>query len=157
VTPALLAVDLGLKTGWAWFDELGRVVRFRHVTFPNRAGLRHGLQSILRDEPYDPVAVVLEGDPRYARVWLRQVPDVPHLVMGADRWRRQLLAPSDRTSSKEAKRTAGRVARAWIAASGLHRPISLKHDAAEAICIGIWAFRFGGFQRGGLRDYWPLD
>jgi hypothetical protein len=41
-------------------------------------------------------------------------------------------------STRVAKRTAAEVARRIIEWSGAPRPTSLRHDAAEAILIGLW-------------------
>ncbi|MEO0326473.1 MAG: hypothetical protein AAF447_26235 [Myxococcota bacterium] len=38
-----------------------------------------------------------------------------------------------------AKRAGGALARTLIAASDAPAPTSLRHDAAEAICLGWWA------------------
>ena len=60
-------------------------------------------------------------------------------VIQAHTWRPSLFAPRDRKSGEIAKASADRYARELIEASGLKRPTSLRHDAAEAICIGVWA------------------
>ena len=48
------------------------------------------------------------------------------------------LLPREQRSATLAKRAAGTVARRVIAWSGAPRPTSLRHDAAEAILIGLW-------------------
>jgi hypothetical protein len=52
-----------------------------------------------------------------------------------------VLPPSARRSGEDAKAAAEKLARDLIERSGAKRPTSLRHDAAEAILVGVWASR----------------
>ena len=64
----------------------------------------------------------------------------------------QLLLPRKQLNRKVAKDEADILARKMIAWSGLKRPTSLRHDAAEAILIGLW-----GVLELGWLDENPMD
>jgi hypothetical protein len=137
--PRLLAVDLGLKTGLATFGADGRLLSYRSTNFGTRERLRRGAPRVLADAgPVD--VLVVEGDVSLGRVWGRAAERTGARVLAvpAERWRAALLHPSERRDGQIAKRNADRLARAVIAWSGAVRPTSLRHDAAEAVCIGLW-------------------
>ena len=138
----LLAVDLGLKTGLAVFDEQGRLVRYRSQNYGTVARLKKAAWGELSGVE-GLAAVAVEGDTALARVWGRAAEKQGARVFAiqAHTWRPALFAPRDRKSGEIAKAAADRYAREVIEASGLKRPTSLRHDAAEAICIGVWACR----------------
>ena len=60
-------------------------------------------------------------------------------MVSPEQWRSLLLLPRKQKNRKVAKDEADVLARQIIAWSGLKRPTSLRHDAAEAILIGLWA------------------
>jgi hypothetical protein len=66
-------------------------------------------------------------------------------VIGAEVWRAALDAFGDRARPK---READAIARRVIAWSGAPRPTSLRHDAAEAILIGLWGVIDAGWLEG---------
>lgn len=135
----LLAVDLGLKTGLAVFDAAGRVRRYRSQNFGARQRLKRGAPGVLADVE-GLRWVVVEGDAALARVWARAAERMgaEALEVSPERWRETLLHPSERRDGPTAKRSADRLARAVIEWSGADRPTALRHDAAEAVCIGLW-------------------
>jgi hypothetical protein len=135
----LLAIDLGLRTGVAVFGSDGRLVRYRSQHFGSKDALRRGATRVLA-EAGSVRHLVVEGDLALGRIWGRGAERAGaevHLV-AAERWRTALLHPSQRRDSATAKRNADLLARATIDWSGAPRPTSLRHDAAEAICIGLW-------------------
>jgi hypothetical protein len=137
--PALVAVDLGLRTGLATYGEDGRLRTYRSQNFGSRERLRRGAESTLRDlGSFD--WLVVEGDAAMGRVWERAGTrrGATCLVVSADRWRRRLLHPSERRSGAAAKQHADRLARLVIDWSQAPKPTSLRHDAAEAILAGLW-------------------
>ncbi len=139
----LLAIDLGLRTGIARFGPDGRLVAYRSQHFGSRAALRRGTLRVLRECGL-PALLVLEGG-SYAEAWQRAAArvDVAVRMTTAEVWRERLLTPAERRDAVRAKAAAERCAREVIAAGGLSRPHSLRHDAAEAICLGAWAVREG--------------
>lgn len=138
--PGLLAVDLGLRTGLATYGRDGRLLTYGSTNFGSKSRLRAGAPTVIRGaEPLETVA--LEGDRGLANVWARaaQRVGVDAVVVTPETWRAAFLHPSEMRSGAEAKRAADRLARLVIAWAGARRPTSLRHDAAEAILIGLWA------------------
>ena len=135
----LLAIDLGLRCGWATFDQEGRLLAYGSRHFGNRTALRKAIPQIL-DEVPDLERLVVEGGGDLFVPWKKEA-DRRRIavtqVMGEE-WRRELLLPRDRTSGKDAKEAADVAARKIIERSGAKRPTSLRHDAAEAILVGMW-------------------
>jgi hypothetical protein len=136
---ALLAVDLGLKTGLALYGEDGRLLWYRSHNFGTTERLRRGAHGILR-ELTGVSAMVIEGGGNLAVVWEKeaQLRGIAVRRVGAEVWRQVFLLPREQRTGGDAKRHAGEMARRVIDWSGAARPTSLRHDAAEAILIGLW-------------------
>lgn len=135
----LLAVDLGLRSGLALYDRDGRLTRFSSLSFGTRTRLKRGVWSVLSQHEGVEV-VVVEGDRALGDAWLKAADKRGargHFV-APETWRARLLLPRERRSGADAKRHADDVARNVIDWSGAKRPTSLRHDVAEAICIGLW-------------------
>lgn len=114
---------------------------YRSQNLGSRARLKRAAHSLLAEHP-DLDRLVLEGGGNLAELWkaagLRL--DLRVRIMDAGVWRRGLLLPRERRSGALAKEAADGYARRIIAWSGAKTPKGkLKHDAAEAICIGLWA------------------
>ncbi len=137
--PTLLAVDLGLRTGLALFGCDGRLIRYRSQNFGARNRLKRGAYSLLRSEP-NVARVVLEGGGDLADVWAREAErqGIRARLIQAETWRRDLLLPREQRRGKDAKAHADTLARQVIVWSGAKSPTSLRHDAAEAILVGLW-------------------
>ena len=91
-------------------------------------------------------ALVIEGGGNLAVVWEKEAGQRGILVrrIGSEVWREMFLFPRERRTGPEAKKHAGEMARRIIDWSGAARPPSLRHDAAEAILIGLWGvLQFG--------------
>lgn len=145
----LLAVDLGLKTGLALYGDDGRLRWYRSQNFGSTARLRRGAASLLRSLP-NLTHVVLEGGGPIAEVWAKEAArrGLHAETVDAGTWRRTLLWARHRRTGAEAKAHADVLARKVIAWSGAARPTSLRHDAAEAILVGLW----GVLRRGWLAE-----
>lgn len=151
--PNLLAIDLGLRTGLALYGEDGRLRWYRSTNFGSRSRLRRGVPAVL-DGIYDLAWLVGEGDRSLLEVWDREARrrwPVETRWIHADAWRPTLLYPREQQSRSEAKEAAEGLARRVIEWSDAPRPTSLRHDAAEAILIGLW----GVLQAGWLRRVPP--
>lgn len=137
---SLLAVDLGLRTGLALFGKDGRLQWYRSQNFGSKARLKRGAHGVLKDLP-DLAVLFLEGGGGVANLWQRAAErrSIPVHQTSAEQWRRELLHPRQRRTGAQAKDEAGRMARRVIAWSEAAAPTSLRHDAAEAICLGLWA------------------
>ncbi len=147
---SLLAVDLGVRTGLALYGGDGRLVWYRSRNFGSAARLRRGVPSILAEIP-DIEWLVLEGGGALADIWQREAVRRGTRVMqfGAEQWRATLLYPRQQRTGKTAKQNADELARRVITWSGAPQPTSLRHDAAEAILIGLW----GAKQIGWLASF----
>lgn len=142
----VLAVDLGLRSGLACFDADGRLLWYRSTNFGSRARLKRGVVSVL-DEAFPGGApgghLVMEGGGDLAPPWIREAErrGIRVTQIHAHTWRQDILLDRDQRHGRQAKLTADTVARDFIEQSGAKRPTSLRHDAAEAILIGLWAIR----------------
>lgn len=149
-TKYLLAVDLGLKSGLAIYADTGRLVDYRSTNFGSRARLKKAVYGVLRE--IDGLAHVLaEGDTLLAEIWRHDAlkRGATFERIQAETWREELLFKRQRRSGAAAKAHADTLARQVIEWSGAARPTSLKHDAAEAILIGLWGvMRLGWLEDG---------
>ena len=138
--PSLLAVDLGLRTGLACYGRDGRLRWYRSQNFGTRARLRRGAYGLLR-EVEGLEQLVLEGGGPLAVVWEREAArrGVAARTVDAHVWRAVLLLPREQNGTGAAKQAADGLARRVIEWSEAPRPTSLRHDAAEAILLGLWA------------------
>lgn len=143
---SLLAVDLGLKTGLALYGEDGKLIWYRSHNFGTTDRLRRGAHGILKGVP-GLAAMVIEGGGNLAVVWEKEAEQrgIPVRRVGAELWRQAFLLPREQRTGVDAKRHAGEMARKIIDWSGAPRPTSLRHDAAEAILIGIWGLLHFGW------------
>lgn len=144
--PSLLAVDVGVRTGLACYGDDGRLRWYRSQNFGNAARLRRALPGLL-DDPPDLARLVLEGGGVLADAWdnaaARRHLEV--IRVAAETWRPVFMLSREQRSGAQAKEVAGRLARTVIAWSGARRPTSLRHDAAEAILIGLWGVLQAGW------------
>ena len=143
---SLLAVDLGLRTGLALYGPDARLVWYRSQHYGTRASLRRGVHGLLDDEP-DVGLLVLEGGGPIADIWVREVQrrGISVRRIAAEDWRGRFFDPKDRRGRDRSKLTADVLSRRIIAWSGAPRPTSLRHDAAEAILIGLWGVLEAGW------------
>lgn len=150
----LLAVDLGLKTGLALYcrsHELhsdgprqkgARPVTlkwYRSHNYGKSSRLKRGAHTLL-DQIQGLEHMVIEGGGSLALIWQREAQrrGIEVRIIGAESWRHDLLLPRQQRTGAEAKHNADELARRVIAWSCAQRPTSLRHDAAEAILIGLW-------------------
>ncbi|MFZ4656452.1 MAG: hypothetical protein ACOYNY_05555 [Caldilineaceae bacterium] len=136
---SLLAVDLGLRAGLALYGDDGRLRGYRSQNFGAQSRLRRAAYGILLELP-DLQWLVIEGGGTLAESWQKEAGrrEVQVIQTSAETWRQQLLYPRQQRTGVEAKHHADRLARSIIDWSGAPRPTSLRHDAAEAILIGLW-------------------
>lgn len=146
---ALLAVDVGVRTGLSGFDPEGRLLWWSSRNFGSVARLKRATGTLLHECP-SLRAVVVEGDGRLAVIWRKaaRAAGVEYHWISAETWREELLIGRERRTGEQAKATAVERARVEIRRAGLSPPRQLGHDAAEAILVGLWA-------RTHLLDSWP--
>ena len=136
--PTLLAVDLGLRSGLAHFAADGRLLMYRSTHFGSVKSLKKGVPGIFKSLGHVE-HVVVEGDRNLGEVWKKwaQYRGAHFHTVNAEQWRSQLACTE--ANEWKALKEADVLARRLIEWSGLKRPTSLRHDAAEAILIGLWA------------------
>lgn len=135
----LLAVDLGLRAGFALYGDNGRLRWYRSQNFGTLQRMRRAAGSMLHELP-DLQWLVIEGGGILADSWQKEAAHrkIPVIQTDAEVWRQVLLYPRQQRSGANAKQHADHLARRVIDWSGASRPTSLRHDAAEAILIGLW-------------------
>ena len=147
----LLAIDLGLRAGIALFTGKGRLIAYRSTNFGNLSRLKRAIPSIV-----GPTVKVLvtEGDARLAHLWELHASrrDIICERIAPQSWRSQIYNLSEMRQKGRWKETADKYARRIIGWSELSSPSSLRHDAAEAICLGMCAV-----IRHGWLDQLPKD
>ncbi len=146
----LLAVDAGVRVGIAVFGPDGRLERYRSTNFGSVRRLKSGVYGVCAEVGHL-TDLVLEGaGGGIAEPWLKEARrrdlTVRHVHAGI--WRERLLHPRERRSGATAKEQADALARRVIEWSGAPRPTSLRHDAAEAILVGLWAVLDAGWLDG---------
>ncbi len=148
MSETLLAVDLGLRTGFALYGDPGCLLRFGSSHFPTRSALRSAAHALI-SQAGDLRWLVAEGPQDLARSWMREAHrrGARTLLVSAEDWRPALLLPRERRSGREAKARAESLARDLIRASNLPCPTPPDHDAAEAILLGAWAIRHLGWRQ----------
>jgi len=144
--PRLLAIDAGLRAGVAVYTASGQLERYRSTNFGSPRRLRAAVYSVMNDlEGLE--RLVVEGGGTVADPWLREAKrrGIPVSQVQAGVWRKVLLLPRDQRTGAAAKQQADQLARRVINWSGAPRPTSLRHDAAEAILVGLWGVLDAGW------------
>ncbi|HVP10660.1 MAG TPA: hypothetical protein VMV94_05660 [Phycisphaerae bacterium] len=142
----LLAVDLGLTTGLALFSGDGRLQWYRSQHFADPPALRRAVHRLLGQIP-DLAIICVEGGGPICAIWEKEAArrGIPLKRIAAETWRKRLLYARDQRSGRQAKRKAEELARQVIEWSQAARPTSLRHDASDAILIGLWGVLDAGW------------
>ena len=121
------------------YRDDGRLIWYRSRNFGAAARLKRAIPALLH-EAFDPTYVVLEGGGPLSEHWTTAAERHGSHVrrVSAEEWRSLFLLPRDQRSGEQAKRVADTIARRVVEWSDAPRPTSLRHDAAEAILIGLW-------------------
>jgi hypothetical protein len=145
---ALLAVDLGVRAGFACWGDDGRLRWYRSHNFGAAARMRRAVPGLLGDPP-DLARVVIEGGGPLVGPWEAEGArrGLHVQVVSAEVWRPVFLLPREHGSGPQMKAVADRVARRVIAWADGPRPTSLRHDAAEAVLVGLWGALSAGWVR----------
>lgn len=144
---SLLALDLGLRLGFALYDGTGRLQRYGSRHFPSRGALKAAVFPMLQEVPRLD-HLVAEGSRSLAHPWLKEAAKrgAATRLVAAETWRPHILLQREQRSGAVAKTHADRLAREIIREDGLSGPTSLNDDAAEAILLGLWAVRELGWR-----------
>jgi len=111
--------------------------------FATPATLRRAVPRLLEDV----TELVIEGGGALASIWADEASlrGIHVQWVTAEDWRQAFLYPREQRNGELAKRVADDLARRVIGWSGARRPTSLRHDAAEAILIGLWGVLQSGW------------
>jgi hypothetical protein len=144
---SLLAVDAGLRAGIAIYGDDGRLVQYRSTNFGSRGRLKRGVHGVIGGIAGLEWVVVEGGGGGFAEPWLREAErrGLEARPVDAREWRERLLRSRDRRTGADAKQQADTLARRIIDWSGAPRPTALRHDAAEAIALGLWGVLEAGW------------
>lgn len=138
---ALLAVDLGVRTGFACFSNAPSLRWYQSANFGNAARMRKAIPAILGRWP-DLAFLVIEGGGDLARPWVKEagIRGLEVRIVSAEEWRKDILYPRQQRSGVQAKQNALTLARTVIDQLGASKPATpLQDDVAEAILCGYWA------------------
>ena len=143
--PHLLALDLGLRFGWATYTQERSLIAYGSQHCAGRSQLKRLAYQAIQRLPLDSY-VFVEGGGSLLKLW--QTPTERRLLnfyaLHAEEWRIEVLAFKHRQRSTDAKTEAIKQARPLIFSQSGQRSTSLRHDAAEAILMGWWAlYRIG--------------
>lgn len=145
--PRLLAVDAGLRAGLAVYGPDGRLQEYRSTNFGSLPRLKRAVYGVVSDISGLTHLVIEGGGGGIAAPWLKEARrrDLEVHQVDARVWREALLVPRVRRTGVDAKEAADAFARRIIEWSGAPRPTSLRHDAAEAVLIGLWGVLEAGW------------
>ena len=112
---SLLAVDLGLKTGFALFEEHGKLLCYRSHNFGTTERLKRAVPKLLDGIP-ELAAIFIEGGGNLATVWEKETERrcITFQQISAREWRHLFLFSREQRSGVEAKKHAGETARKVI-------------------------------------------
>jgi len=144
----LLAVDLGVKTGFALYGSDSRLLWFRSQNFGNVARLRKAIPGLLSHDD-ELRFLVIEGGGPLLKIWTREAirKNIDIINIMAQTWRRDIMLQREQKRSKATKINAVAYARRVIDSLAVNRATSLNDDAAEAILIGLWGMMKVGWVR----------
>jgi hypothetical protein len=135
----LLAVDLGVKTGFAMYSSRPELLWYHSQNYGNKFRLKKAIPGILnQDDRID--YLVMEGGGSLQKIWDASLEkmniEVIHIM--AEAWRKVLLLDREQRKGKMAKDKALMYALKIIDRLSEKKTASLNVNAAEAIMIGLW-------------------
>lgn len=138
----LLAVDAGIRTGLALFNESGKLIWYRSHNMGSLASLKKTVYPMLKSIE-NLSFLFIEGGGPIVSIWLNAALKLGLSVQNIDAadWRKDLLFQREYRTGFKAKESAIQRAQQIIDLSGAPSKNKPTHDAAEAILIGLWAFR----------------
>lgn len=145
----LLAVDLGVKTGFSVFNSEGQLVWYQSRNFGNRKRLKDSIPELI--SRFDPLTYLyLEGGGQMGEIWIKstQYSGLEVVMFHAEEWRKDLFYQREITNTRELKIRARQYSEKVIKAIGTQKFLKPDADAAEAILIGLWA----AWKLGWIRD-----
>lgn len=144
----LLAIDLGVRTGWATYDENGFLIDFGSHNYGNAGRLKKAAYPFLRQFT-DLQYLIIEGGGKLTKYWKNAAHNqsIKVIQTHAHVWRDYLFRKKHITHTNPMKKHAEDEARGLIEKSNLSQPKNITHDAAEAILTGYWACKKLGWLK----------
>ena len=124
----LLSVDLGLRSGFAFYNSTGSLLNFKYHRFDSLLTLQDSIlaELYIASATYELTHFVLEGDAIFAAIWsaaINQYSEAKQLSVKIIRvspaeWRERILSAKERKSGKDAKCAAREISRQIMWKSG---------------------------------------
>ena len=136
----LLAIDLGVKTGLALYNQDCKLEWYRSKNFGSKNSLNKALYSLLKTVE-NLEFLIIEGGGDLFTIWEKQAKKqgIKVIQIQAHVWRKELLLQREQRNGQQAKRYAIQIANEVIKHTSGKKATSLSDDAAEAILTGYWA------------------
>ena len=143
---SLLAIDLGVKTGLALYNDNGKLIWYRSHNYGNIKRLKKHLPQIFNSLP-DLSVLVIEGGGPIAELWksFAERHNLTTIQVFAEEWRKELFYDRQIRSGEMAKQNAIEMARKVVIWSGIKKATAMRHDTAEAILVGLWGVLKAGW------------
>lgn len=144
----LLAVDLGVRTGFALYNNKGEILRYHSRNFGSAQRLKNAIFQILQSSG-NLKFLYLEGGGKLEKYWLKAAEKrgVETIQLHADEWRRMLYPDAKQDArTKQSKQLAAKKAGELLRSQSLPVPTIWNDDVAEALLIG-W---YGCIRQGWL-------
>jgi len=143
----LLAVDAGVKTGLALYDNLGCLCWYRSHNMGSVVSLRKAAYHLLNTIE-NLSWIVIEGGGPVSQAWIKEAVRKHLNIIRTDagEWRKALLHPRECRNSVIAKQSAITLSKQIIDSSSAPSANHPTHDAAEAILIGLWGCVEAGYR-----------
>ena len=124
----LLSVDLGLRSGFAFYSSKGILLSFSYYRFESMSTLKDSVLKVLVELSvlYDITHFVLEGDAVYGAIWSTAIQEysierkkaVKIMHVSPAEWRERMLLKNERKSGKDSKYAAREISRQIMWKSG---------------------------------------
>lgn len=128
-TSVLLSVDLGLRSGFAFYNSTGSLLSFEYHRFDTLPKLEASVltQIEIASKVYDITHFALEGDNVYRSIWTSAInqyaavrkKEAEIINVTPSEWRARVLTECERKSGKDAKCAARQICRQIMYRSGL--------------------------------------
>lgn len=124
----LLSVDLGLRSGFAFYNSTGSLLSFRYHRFDSVETLKDSILEELKisSVSYNLNHFVLEGDAIYGGIWAEAIKEysiernkiVKIIYVSPAEWRKRILLKKESKRGKDAKYAAREISRQIMWRSG---------------------------------------
>lgn len=127
-TATLMSVDLGLRSGFAFYNSTGHLIRFSPHRFISVETLQDSIQEVLKEASlqFDLTHFVLEGDLTLSNSWKSAIrvfnedESVEIINVSPSEWRGKMLIEKERKSGKDAKAASRQISRQIMWRSGIN-------------------------------------